>query len=184
MSDSNKDSRTKAQLLEENEQLRRQFEEAEQALEAIRSGDVDALVVTGPQGAQVFSLSGVEHVYRMIVETMHEAALMVDPGWDDPVLQPALLRSDEDYDPGRDGSQSNGLRRPAAAVPPEGALGARPSPPGTAAADAAGLGRHGRAGPSLRQPAPNGQSPQHLPGGVRSDRVGGIGQLDPRPAGT
>jgi PAS domain S-box-containing protein len=78
MSDSNKDSHTKTRLLEENEQLQRRLEEAEQALEAIRSGAVDALVVAGPQGAQVFSISGAEHVYRVIVETMNEAALTVD----------------------------------------------------------------------------------------------------------
>ena len=45
---------------------------------AIRNGDVDALVVAGPQGEQVFSLTGAEHVYRVIVETMNEAALTVD----------------------------------------------------------------------------------------------------------
>ena len=31
------------------------------------------------RGEQVFSLSGAEHVYRVIVETMNEAALTVDP---------------------------------------------------------------------------------------------------------
>ena len=61
------------------EQLRLRLEEAEQTLEAIRHGDVDALVIAGPQGEQVYSLTGAEHVYRVIVETMNEAALMVDP---------------------------------------------------------------------------------------------------------
>ena len=79
MSESSKDSRTRAQLLEEIEQLRLRLEEAEQTLEAIRHGDVDALVVTGPQGEQVFSITGAEHIYRVIVETMNEAALTVDP---------------------------------------------------------------------------------------------------------
>ena len=50
MSESGKDSRTRAQLLEEIERLRLRLDEAEQTLEAIRHGDVDALVVTGPQG--------------------------------------------------------------------------------------------------------------------------------------
>ena len=75
---SNKDHRTKAELLEEIEQLRARLEEAEQTLDAIRSGDVDALVVAGPQGDQVFSLTGAERTYRLIVETMNEAALTVD----------------------------------------------------------------------------------------------------------
>ena len=55
------------------------LEEAEQTLEAIRHGDVDALVVAGPQGEQVFSITGAEHIYRVIVETMNEAGLTVDP---------------------------------------------------------------------------------------------------------
>jgi PAS domain S-box-containing protein len=53
--------------------------EAQETLEAIRRADVDALVVTGPKGEQVFSLTGAEHIYRVIVETMNEAALTVDP---------------------------------------------------------------------------------------------------------
>jgi PAS domain S-box-containing protein len=65
--------------MEPDGELRRRLEEAEQTLEAIRRGDVDALVVTGPQGEQIYSVAGAEHVYRVIVETMNEAALMVDP---------------------------------------------------------------------------------------------------------
>lgn len=79
-----KDLRTTAQLLEENEQLRARLDEAEQTLDAIRSGDVDALVVTGPHGDQVFSLTGAERTYRLIVETMNEAALTV--GFDETIL--------------------------------------------------------------------------------------------------
>jgi PAS domain S-box-containing protein len=74
------DNRTKAELLDEIEQLRSRLEEAEQTLQAIRSGEVDALVVEGPQGDRVFSLTGAEHIYRVIAETMHEAALNVDLG--------------------------------------------------------------------------------------------------------
>lgn len=70
---------TVTRLRDEKEQLRRQFEEAQQIVEAIRQGDVDALVVTGPKGEQVYALAGAEHAYRVIVETMHEAALTVDP---------------------------------------------------------------------------------------------------------
>jgi len=58
-----KNSRTKNQLLEEIEQLSARLDEAEQTLQAIRSGDVDALVVEGPQGDRVFSLTGAEHIY-------------------------------------------------------------------------------------------------------------------------
>ena len=74
--------RSRAQLLGEIEELRTRLDEAEQTLQAIRSGEVDALVVEGPQGEQVFSLTGVESVYRVIVETMNEAALTVSPQGD------------------------------------------------------------------------------------------------------
>ena len=58
-------------------QLRAQLGEAEETLRAIREGEVDAIVVSGSQGDQVFSLTGAESVYRLIVETMKEAALTV-----------------------------------------------------------------------------------------------------------
>jgi PAS domain S-box-containing protein len=71
------DPRTKSALLAEIEQLSTRLDEAEQTLDAIRSGEVDALVVTGPHGDRVFSLTGAERTYRLIVETMNEAALTV-----------------------------------------------------------------------------------------------------------
>jgi PAS domain S-box-containing protein len=71
------DPRTRKELLEEIDQLRGRLGEAEQIIDAIRSGDADALVVTGPDGEQVFSLTGAERTYRLIVETMNEAALTV-----------------------------------------------------------------------------------------------------------
>jgi len=68
-----------AALQEENQELRRRLEEAEETLRAIREGEVDAVVVTGSRGTQIFSLSGAESVYRLIVETMQEATLTVAP---------------------------------------------------------------------------------------------------------
>ncbi len=77
MSRAREDVRRRPELLEEIERLRTRLGETEQALQAIRSGEVDAVVVSGPQGEQLFSLSGAERVYRVIVESMHEAALTV-----------------------------------------------------------------------------------------------------------
>jgi PAS domain S-box-containing protein len=57
--------------------LRSRLEEAEETLLAIRTGQVDALVVHGKQGEQVFTLRGAEEPYRVIVEQMHEGALTV-----------------------------------------------------------------------------------------------------------
>jgi PAS domain S-box-containing protein len=55
--------------------LQRQLAEADETIEAIRSGAVDALVVHGPQGEQVFTLKGAEKVYRVLVEAMNEGAV-------------------------------------------------------------------------------------------------------------
>ena len=55
--------------------------ELEETLRAIRMGEVDALLVSGPQGDQVFTLQGAEHPYRLMVETMDEgAATLSDDG--------------------------------------------------------------------------------------------------------
>jgi PAS domain S-box-containing protein len=80
----NERPRTRKELIEEIEQLRHRLDEAEQTLDAIRCGDVDALVVSGPHGNRVFSLTGAEQSYRLIVETMNEAALTV--GLDETIL--------------------------------------------------------------------------------------------------
>ena len=59
----------------EVEQLRQRLEEAEETLNAIRTGQVDALVVSGPSGDRVFVLKGAEQPYRVFVETMNEGAV-------------------------------------------------------------------------------------------------------------
>jgi PAS domain S-box-containing protein len=48
--------------------------EAQELIHAIQSGDVDAIVVSGPQGEQVFTLQGAEYAYRALVEAMNESA--------------------------------------------------------------------------------------------------------------
>ncbi len=64
----------------EVEDLRARLEEAEETLRAIRSGEVDAVIASGPQGDQVFTLKGADHVYRVMVEQMSEAAVTMDTG--------------------------------------------------------------------------------------------------------
>jgi PAS domain S-box-containing protein len=61
------------------EQLRRRLEEAEETLRAIRSGEVDALVVSGDQGDQVYTLKDADRPYRALVEQMSEGALTLNP---------------------------------------------------------------------------------------------------------
>jgi PAS domain S-box-containing protein len=59
----------------ELEELRQRLQEAEETLDAIRNGEVDALVVSGPAGEKVFTLEGAEHPYRVLVESMNEGAI-------------------------------------------------------------------------------------------------------------
>ena len=55
-------------------ELRAQLEEAQETLRAIRSGEVDALIVAGPAGERIYSLSGAEQPYRVLIEEMIEGA--------------------------------------------------------------------------------------------------------------
>jgi PAS domain S-box-containing protein len=58
----------------EIEELRVRLDEANETLRVIREGEVDAVIVSGSRGEQVFSLAGADSIYRLIVETMNEAA--------------------------------------------------------------------------------------------------------------
>jgi PAS domain S-box-containing protein len=63
------------------EELRARLAEAEQTLEEIRAGGVDALVVSTPAGDQVFALRTADQSYRRIIESIHEgAATLTDDG--------------------------------------------------------------------------------------------------------
>ncbi len=53
-------------------EMQARLEELEEILRAIHHGEVDAVVVSGPQGDRVFTLQGAEHPYRVMVETINE----------------------------------------------------------------------------------------------------------------
>ena len=57
------------------EDLRRRLQEAEDTINAIREGHVEALVVTAPEGEQIFTLRTADQPYRLMVEQMREGAL-------------------------------------------------------------------------------------------------------------
>lgn len=61
----------------DTEDLKNRLREAEETLDAIRSGAVDALVVSAPGGAQVYTLKGAEYPYRVFFETMNEGAAVI-----------------------------------------------------------------------------------------------------------
>src|SRR5262245_18975653 len=67
---------------EEIQELRRQLEEAEQTLTAIRQGEVDAVVVEGSDGDQVYTLRTAEQPYRRLVEQMQDGAVTLTQGGD------------------------------------------------------------------------------------------------------
>ncbi|MFA5112362.1 MAG: ATP-binding protein [Desulfobaccales bacterium] len=70
---------TKQELLEELAEVRARLEEAEDTLRAIHHGEVDALVISGPEGEKVYTLKGADHSYRILVETINEGAATLTP---------------------------------------------------------------------------------------------------------
>lgn len=59
-------------------ELHQRLEEAEETLRAIRSGEVDALVVSGPEGEQIYTLHGADHPYRTLTEAMQQGAMSLN----------------------------------------------------------------------------------------------------------
>ena len=55
--------------------LHARLTEALETIDAIRNGDVDAVVVGGPDGQRVFTLDNVDRPYRVIIEQMQEGAV-------------------------------------------------------------------------------------------------------------
>src|SRR6476659_10150346 len=64
-------------LPEESSAQRRRLAEAEDVLRAIQHGEIDAFVVEGPGGSQVYTLNSAEEPYRTLVEEMHEGAVVL-----------------------------------------------------------------------------------------------------------
>ena len=62
---------------DQTEALRVRLGEAEEMLRAIRHGEIDALVVEGVTGNQVYTLHSAEEPYRNLVEQMHEGAAVL-----------------------------------------------------------------------------------------------------------
>ena len=61
----------------ELEQLRLRLEEAEETLRALSAGEVDSLVIEGPDGPRVYALEGSNSSYRVLVQEMNEGAATV-----------------------------------------------------------------------------------------------------------
>ncbi|MFL5808158.1 MAG: sensor histidine kinase [Flavisolibacter sp.] len=66
------------ELLQEMDNLRMQLNEAHETIEAIRTGQVDALVVQGTDGHQLYTLKSADQTYRVFIEKMTEGALTLN----------------------------------------------------------------------------------------------------------
>jgi signal transduction histidine kinase len=60
-------------------ELRARLAEAEATLEAIRSGEVDALVVGRPGGEQTLAIEGATHPYHVLLNAMNDGAALLLP---------------------------------------------------------------------------------------------------------
>lgn len=64
-------------LLEENQELKVQLMEAQAIIDAIREGEVDALVVNANGHANLYSLESADYTYRLLIEKFGEGALSI-----------------------------------------------------------------------------------------------------------
>ncbi|MDB5203712.1 MAG: Alkaline phosphatase synthesis sensor protein PhoR [Ferruginibacter sp.] len=72
------DKLTYEELERELIETRYQLEEANDTIDAIRTGKIDALVVKSAEGHQVFTLKSADQTYRMFIEKMNEGAVTVN----------------------------------------------------------------------------------------------------------
>jgi two-component system, OmpR family, phosphate regulon sensor histidine kinase PhoR len=73
-----KGTKTYEELLTEFEKLRAQLDEANDTIHAIRTGQVDALVVQGDNGPRLYTLKTADHTYRVFIEKMKEGAVTLN----------------------------------------------------------------------------------------------------------
>jgi PAS domain S-box-containing protein len=71
------ETRSKEELLQEIVQLKSRLEATQETLNAVEKGEVNALMIPGGRGEQIFTLHGDQEPYRIFVDTMNEGAAMV-----------------------------------------------------------------------------------------------------------
>src|SRR6201992_1078131 len=67
----------KLSIDEQLRELTQRLQEAEETLRAVRSGEIDAFIVQGPDGEQVYALRSAEQPYRNLIEDMLEGAAIL-----------------------------------------------------------------------------------------------------------
>lgn len=71
---------TYEELLAQHRELCFQLEEANDTIDAIRNGQVDALIVKGDEGHQLYTLKTADQTYRVFIEKMNEGAVTLNRG--------------------------------------------------------------------------------------------------------
>jgi len=66
------------EILNKNNELQWRLDEANEMLEAIRTGQVDALVVKNGDTHNLYTLKTADHTYRVFIEKMSEGAVTID----------------------------------------------------------------------------------------------------------
>lgn len=71
-------SEVSAKLKRENRALRQQLKEAKESIDAIKSGNYDALATSHENNFKVFTETTSDKPYRLLIENMHEGAVMLN----------------------------------------------------------------------------------------------------------
>jgi two-component system CheB/CheR fusion protein len=71
-------SKTNKELEQQVAELCQQLDEANETIEAIRTGQIDALVVKRPTGHQLYTLKTADQTYRVFIEKMREGAVTLN----------------------------------------------------------------------------------------------------------
>jgi two-component system CheB/CheR fusion protein len=72
------DFKSHDELQAELNELRIQLEESNDTIEAIRTGEIDALIVKDKDSHQIFTLKSADHTYRIFIEQMTEGAVTLN----------------------------------------------------------------------------------------------------------
>ena len=73
-----RNTKTYEELLREFEEIAAQLHEANETIHAIRTGQIDALVVETKEGSKLFTLKSADHTYRVFIEKMKEGAVTLN----------------------------------------------------------------------------------------------------------
>ncbi|TDQ08558.1 PAS domain-containing sensor histidine kinase [Pedobacter metabolipauper] len=70
--------KSKEELLKLLEETEYRLEEANDTLDAIKSGEIDALILKGDDGHSIFTLKSADHSFRIFIEQMSEGAVTLN----------------------------------------------------------------------------------------------------------